>query len=160
MHVSITFLLLMFTCCQSNIWNGIVPLRSTRSDVEKILGLPTPDSVAHHAADYKTKDGKVFILYSSGPCNTKPSNGWNVPELTVILISFYPNVAPKLRDLRLDLKKFEKRPDPEILNEIYYTDELNGISLTVDSGDPETVIGFRYFPESKYDYLKCSSRSK
>jgi len=159
MYLSAILGLAALICCQSNTWNGIVPLKSTRSDVEKILGLPKPASVARHAADYKTKDGKVFILYSSGPCNIKPSNGWSVPELTVIQISFYPNVAPKLRDLRLDLKKFEKRPDPEILNEIYYTDEADGISLTVDSGDPETVIGFRYFPESKYDYLKCSSRS-
>ncbi|HTK38536.1 MAG TPA: hypothetical protein VL325_08590 [Pyrinomonadaceae bacterium] len=132
-----------------------MPLKSTRADAEKILGPPTPDSVDRYAADYKTKDGKVFILYSSGPCNIKPSNGWNVPALTVIQISYYPSVAPKLKDLKLDWKKFEKRPDPEILNETHYTNEIGGISLTVDNGEPETVTSFSYFPESKFDYLRC-----
>lgn len=98
------------------------------------------------------------MLYSTGPCNIKPSNGWNIPELTVIQLSFYPNVTPKLTDLTLDSTKFEKRRDPEILNLTYYTNETDGISLTVDNGVPETVISFSYFPESKYDHLMCNSR--
>ena len=155
MTSSLVLSLIVLVCCQSNVWNGIVPLKSTRADVEKILGSPTPDSVARHAADYKTKDGKVFILYSTGPCNIKPSNGWDVPELTVIEIGFYPDVAPKLRDLKFDWEKFEKQPDPEILNVTYYTNETDGIVLTVENGDPETVICFSYYPESKYNDLKC-----
>jgi len=158
MHLSIVFSLLVFICCQSNIWNGIIPLKSTRADVEKILGPPIPESKAKDAAIYRTKDARVFVLYSTGPCNIRPSNGWNIPELTVIQLSFYPNVAPKLSDLSLDRKKFEKHPDPEILNETSYTNETDGISLTVDNGVPETVVSFSYFPESKYDYLMCNSR--
>src|SRR5260370_28973458 len=104
MFMSTVLSLVAMACCQSNIWNGIIPLKSTRSDVEKILGPPTLDSKARDAADYKTKEGKVFILYSSGPCNVKPSNGWNIPELTVIQISFYPNFTPKLKDLKIDRK--------------------------------------------------------
>lgn len=146
--------LVAFVYCQTNVWNGIVPLKSTRADVEKILGKPTPDSVARYAADYKTKDGKVFVLYSTGPCKVEPSNGWNIPALTVISIHVYQDVGPNIADLKLDARKFAKGPDPEILNRMYYTNETDGISITVDTTDGE-ITRFSYFPKSKNDYLRC-----
>jgi len=147
--------LIVFVCCQSNVWNGIVPLKSTRADVEKLLGLPPQDNKGKDAAIYKTKDGKVFVLYSTGPCKIKPSRGWNVPESTVISVSVYPDAGPKFAELKLDIRKFEKRPDPEALNEIHYLDEIDGIGLTVDTAADGEVTRFSYFPESKYNYLRC-----
>lgn len=145
---------IVLACCQTNAWNGIVPLKSTRADVEKILGVPMSHSIGKHAGGYKTENERVDVLYSTGPCKIKPGGGWNVPELVVTSIDIYPNVRPKIADLNLDEKKFEKTLDPEILHQMYYTNTKDGIGLTVDTSDG-TIVRFSYFPESKNAHLKC-----
>ena len=139
---------------QANCWRGIVPLRSTRADVEKILGPPTPESKASDAATYKTKTERVFVLYSTGACDGKPSNGWNVPRGTVISISVEPTVKPKLTDLKLDESKYDKARDPEVLFLTYYTNEEEGISIEVNT-EEGAVTTFRYLPMSKDSHLRC-----
>jgi len=158
MHV--LFLILMISgtvfCQSTNVWRGITPLKSTREDVERILGKPVPLSIARHAGWYETKDGKVFVLYSTGPCNVNHEHGWNIPELTVISISYYPNTSPRLADIKIDVSKFDKDPDPGSLNIVSYVNEAAGIGLDVDSTE-DTVRTFLYFPESKYDRLMCKN---
>ena len=141
---------------QGNSWHCIVPLHSTRADVEKILGLPTPDSKAQDAADYRTANERVFVLYSTGSCDVKPSNGWNVSRGTVISITVEPKIKPKLADLKLDERKYEKRKDPEMLDYIYYTNEEEGVSITVNT-EEGVVNTFRYSPMSKDKHLLCPS---
>jgi hypothetical protein len=155
----LTPLLLVLTSIahpQANSWQGIVPLHSTRIDVEKILGPPRPESKGLDASTYKTGGEKVFVLYSTGPCNAKPSNGWNVPRGTVIEVSVEPNVKPKLSDFKLDLSKFKKNRDPEVLDYTYYTDDGNGISITVNTVEG-VVVSINYWPTSKENYLRCST---
>lgn len=142
--------------CQSNVWNGITPLKSTRADVEKILGQPTPNSRAKFAASYSTKWGKVSVLYSTGPCSVTPSHGWDVPELTVISLSVYPQPEPDFDESQINMKEFEKRPDPEILSSVAYTNKKDGVVISVNSWD-KVVYGYHYFPESRYENLKCKS---
>jgi hypothetical protein len=139
---------------QANCWRGIAPLRSTRADVEKLLGRPVPESKALDAATYKTKSERVFVLYSTGACDVKPGNGWNVPRGTVISISVEPNVKPKLTDLKLDESKYDKARDPEVLFITYYTNEEEGISIEVNT-EEGTVTTFRYSPMSKDNHLRC-----
>lgn len=147
-------------CQSSNVWNGITPLKSTRDDVEAILGKPESWSTSRHAGGYTTKDGKVFVLYSTGLCDVNSENGWNIPELTVIKVSFSPNYPNpyKFSQLKIDRTKFERRPDPGSLHLISYMNEADGIVLTVDTSD-DSVRGFGYFPESKYNRLKCKCRT-
>jgi hypothetical protein len=160
----IPVLILILVCsstvlCQlNNVWNGITPLKSTRQDVEKILGKHEPSSVARYAGGYRTEDGRIFVLYSTGLCDVNPDNGWNIPELTVISLSYYPTESPKLSDLKIDLKKFERHQDPEITNLISYANQTDGVVLNVDSSD-NSIVSFNYFPESKYDHLMCKNRT-
>lgn len=157
MNKLIIIILLAFSVdCQTNSWEGITPLKSTRSDVEKLLGSPTPLSVAKYAAGYRGNEGKVNVLYSTGLCNVNPDHGWNVTEFTVISISYYPDHPPRLADLKIDRSKFERRPDPATLGSDFYTNEVDGIALTVDTSD-NTVTRFQYFPASKDDYLMCKN---
>jgi hypothetical protein len=146
-------------CCESNVWNGIVPLKSTRADVEKILGKPLPSSVTKHAASYQTERGKVFVLYSTGPCSVKPSNGWNVPELTVISVSIDPSEDTAFKDLNLDPRKFPKVRDPDSLNHVFYTNSIDGISITVDEWDG-SVYSYHFFPEAAFDNRLCEKRKR
>jgi hypothetical protein len=143
---------------QANCWHGIIPLRSTRADVEKLLGPPTPYSKAPYAADYRTKNERVFVLYSTGPCDIEPSHGWNVPRGTVISIDVEPNVKPKFAELKLDESKYEKRKDPEVLSLTYYTNEKEGVSIEVNT-EEGVVNVFRYSPMSKDIYLRCPTSS-
>ena len=147
-------------CGQPNAWNGIVPLISTRANVENILGKPTPmpHSVSPYIERYITKDGRISVTYSTGPCMVKSSNGWDVPEFTVVSILFHPDDLPKVADVKLDQQRFEKRPDQGVLYTTVYTSKTDGISLTVDDMGG-SVVFFNYFPESKYDYLKCKKPS-
>lgn len=139
---------------QDNAWNGVIPLKSTRADVEKIFGKPNTDSVGTFAATYQTASGRIFVLYSTGPCSLKPSHGWNVPALVVISMSVYPTPEPDFEESKIDNTKFVKRPDPEILSEVAYTNEKDGVSVTVNSWD-QVITSYRYFPASKYNKLKC-----
>ena len=139
---------------QDNSWNGITPLRSTRADVEKIFGKPDRNSVGTFTAMYQTSSGRVFVLYSTGACYLKPSHGWNVPALTVISMSVYPIPEPNFDESKIDKTKFVKRPDPEILSEVAYPNEKDGVSVSVNSWD-QVMTRYHYFPESKYNNLKC-----
>jgi len=144
----------VFTCCETNTWNGIVPLKSTRADVEKILGTPLDYSRAKYAAAYNTKTARVSVIYSTGSCSVKPNNGWNVPELTVVSIFVEPNEKPKFSKIKIDESRFKRSEDPEVLGMVHYTNEKDGISLTVNSSE-DTVASYSYFPKSKEDFLKC-----
>ncbi|MGI8731837.1 MAG: hypothetical protein ACR2LM_00850 [Pyrinomonadaceae bacterium] len=139
---------------QTNCWRGITPLRSTRADVEKILGPATPYSKAADAADYRTENERVFVLYSTGACDVNPSNGWSVARGTVISISVEPNIKPKFADLQLDESKYEKVRDSEVLDLTYYTNEVKGISIEVNTAEG-IVTTFRYSPMSKDNHLRC-----
>lgn len=150
---------MVFTCCQSNVWNGIVPLKSTRTDVEKLLGSPEEWNRNPHSNSFKINDGQVFVRYSTGPCDRKPSNGWNIPANTVIAVSVFTNVGPKLVDLKIDEKQFERWDNPHIGHEASYTNLTDGIQFTVDKYDNQ-VTSFSYFPESKFNYLKCKDVKK
>lgn len=155
----LTYLLLVLTSVghpQVNSWRGILPLHSTRADVEKILGPPRPESKGIDASTYNTEGETVFILYSTGPCDMKPSNGWNAPRGTVIEVSVKPKVKPKFSNFKLDESKYEKNRDPELLDYTYYTDEENGISVTVNTAEG-VVTNISYWPTSKQKYLRCST---
>ena len=144
---------------QNNSWHGIVPLHSTREEVEKILGPSSPESKGNDAAYYKTEKERVFVLYSNGPCDVQPSNGWDVPHGTVIQVSVAPNSKPNFSELNLDTNRFVKRPDPEVLDYTYYTDSEEGVSIEVNTTDG-VVTAFRYSPSSRDKSLRCSTSSE
>jgi hypothetical protein len=136
-------------CCQ-----GITPLRTNRAEVEKILGPPLPTSKAIDAAMYETARERIFVLYSTGPCGVKPSNGWNAPLGTVINFSVAPREKPRFVELNLDESKFAKNKDPELPEITYYTSDEDGLSITVDTVDG-VVRTFRYSPGSKDEHFRC-----
>lgn len=151
---------LLFTCCacvcvflsalqsrRSDGWKGIVPLHSTRGDVERLLG-PSEEKCK---CFYKTETEKVFVEYSQGPCKGFLS-GWDVPADTVLMISVQPNTEVRLSDLSLDLTKLVRTSGTDT-SDVYYTDNDRGVRYKVsDSGIVRTVD---YVP-NRADYpLRC-----
>lgn len=127
-------------------WKGIVPLHSTRTDVERQLGSPVHS--CEEACVYKAANAKVVIVYSTGSCQPGDSNRWRVPAGTVISLIVYPARNQRLKDLNLNFKSFEKTKDPELPGHWVYTDVRAGVSYQVSRG---RVLSIEWFPASRDD---------
>ena len=130
-------------------WRGIVPLRSTRVDVERLLG----PSTGRCRCKYNLGNERVFIQYSGESCGKEKPRGWNVPSDTAITISVYFEKKPRFSDLQVDTTKFKKTEDPELRGYITYTNEEVGVTYEVS--DKSIVQGIHYFPAAKDKHLRC-----
>jgi len=92
-------------------------------------------------------------MYSDGPCRTAR---WNVPKDTVIDITVEPDDDVTLSDLHLDLSKYVKKQDHEVLDAFYYTNNSEGFEVAVVDG---LVRYFFYQPTDKDAHLKCGDTS-
>jgi hypothetical protein len=128
-------------------WRGIVPLRSTRADVVRLLGPPNTEG-----GQYEWKHTTIVIDYSDGPCETGRS-GWNVPRDTVVRISMAPTEDLRFADLHIDEKKYKRSEDGELPGIFYYTNDAEGITI---SGSQVEVRNIYYNPTSSDDHLRCS----
>lgn len=131
-------------------WRGIVPLHSTRTDVEKLLGSPSetlPGSVL-----YRTTNGIVLIFYSSGtPCGTK-GGPWRVPRDTVeaIDVTFQPGFP--LSKLNLEDDKYKKIAGGHRPEDTYYVNDEMGEVIRVVNGE---VLDIHYGPANSDKDLQC-----
>ncbi len=133
-------------------WRGIVPLRSTRADVEKILGTPT---AANHV--YKIGAGTVDVTYAQQRCEPNAAAGWgswNVPSDTVINLSFDADFL--VSDLKIrNLEKYKLRTDNSPSTEYRLPGE--GIQYSV-KGD--RVVKITYGPTDKDKNLRCAKNGQ
>lgn len=152
----VNFLLIVLvavTPTQANEWRGIVPLHSTRADVERLLGPPSIDR--SEITFYEFDKEEVSFNYAKGLCGIE-SSGWNVPRDTVISITIRPKPnLLKLTDLKLDESKYKKEKDEHVWDIFAYTDEEEGVRYRVDTRDNSIVISIEYFPAAKDDHLRC-----
>ena len=130
-------------------WQGIIPLRSTRADVERILGRPKQNS--DRASLYSLPREIVVISYQHAPCNEEEGwfgYGWNVPVGTVIAIGVIPRSAIAKDKFVSD--RFVTRDTGGGV--VYYDDRDNGLSV-------ETLVNkvslLKYEPEEKQQDLRC-----
>lgn len=84
-------------------WHGVVPLHSTRADVERLLGQPNAKY-----GRYDIGNELVTIKYSSG----NAGQCWDVPKGTVINITVDYHRTIRFLDLQLDPKRLDRSPDP------------------------------------------------
>ena len=134
-------------------WGGIVPLHSTRVDVERLIGSPMmPNGIT-----YDLKNERVNVVYSDGGCAKGQPSEWNVPLDTVIGITVYPQTKLMLSDLRIDLNRFEKFINPHNPDSVSYNNEEAGISIGTRSNGEVIVV--QYLPAAKDNYLRCPNSS-
>jgi hypothetical protein len=136
-------------------WKGILPLHSTRADVERVLGPPTEP--CKEGCHYDTRSEGVFVRYSTERC-VGHGAAWNVPPNTVISLSINLAERPSLKDLKLNLKKFKKTEDPELHGYTTYENEAKGVSYAVSADG--RVYRTHWFATTKDDKaLRCQSYS-
>jgi hypothetical protein len=138
------------TACAQD-WKQIVPLKTTRAEVERLLG----PSKGAYFGDYQLKEGALFIEYSSGPCRPNRKGGWNVPENIVVSMSFSPKHPKKLSTLKLDLTKYRKVVGGDTPTVTYYINDDEGIVYAIQQGKVDYV---EYGPSKKFDDLWCKDK--
>jgi hypothetical protein len=131
-------------------WRGLIPLHSTRADVERLLG---PSSEPEKfSADYELGDSVVSVEYSSGSCRKEMKGGWNVQRDTVISIRIGFKDKAQFPPSKIDKRKFKKERSSHTPSITYYVNKKEGIMYEVQEGMVQSV---EYYAVSKDLYLEC-----
>lgn len=126
---------------------GIVPLHSTRSEVERLYGVSTDP--CH--CNFRTAKEAIHVTFASAHCGG-PVFGWNVPADTVLEFTVIPNAPTRFSEIASDLKGFVERYSPDDVTP-YYTNVDKGVVFSVQDG---YVINIRYFPPNKEIGTRCA----
>lgn len=143
-------LLLMFfvSIVAAKEWRGITPLKSTRADVERLLGKP------NELGRYEIENERVTITYSQGPCNgasgalARANCECLVAKDTVLRIAVTLDTAVKVSKLGIDKKKYERTPVHAYKPTATYSDFTDGVVYTIRESD-DTVTFIDYLPSVK-----------
>jgi len=128
-------------------WRGIVPLHSTRADVERLLG---PSNVED--SGYDIGGDQVRIDYSSQGCQESLPAGWKVPANTVVSISVSSKNEIKLADVLVDGKRYDQIYGVHTPH-VDYVDVMEGVRYSTLDGAVQTI---RYFGSEADDKkLRC-----
>lgn len=131
------------TNVQAKEWRGIIPLKSKRADVERLLGQP------NHSGRYQYEDMRASIDYAEGKCDKDNTDcRCLVSEDTVLSIYVVLEVGLKFSTLKLDKNKYKKSVYPEDPNLAIYSNDEEGIVYTVSQEDDE-VTAIEYLPSAK-----------
>ena len=124
---------------------GIIPLRSSRADVDRLYGRCN-DS---WSCSFRTTTEWITVVYAMSPC-VGLIDGWDVPKDTVLSVAVRPFVFPLLSDAGLDLAGFIERHSNEAA--IYYTNVEKGIVFSVQDG---RVTDVTHFPPRSENGKRC-----
>ncbi len=100
----------MVSAVRAKEWRGIIPLKSTRADVERLLGK------TNQLGRYEIQNERVTIWYSEGPCEgkhgglAKPNCECLVAKDTVLKITVTLDSPVKVSKLGIDKKKCQRNP--------------------------------------------------
>lgn len=145
-------LLTQVTHTQAKEWRDIVPLHSTRADVERLLGPPTIDRSDTTIYEFKTE--RVYFDYSKDSCAIDPKS-WKVPRNTVIRIWVEPKTNQlTFSDLKLDIVKYKKNQDEHVLYVFHYIDETEGVRYEVDESSGLVTL-IDHFAAARDQELRC-----
>ncbi len=146
-------MLLLVGSSSAKEWRGIVPLRSTRDDVRRILGQPL--SMSSNFSDlYDVNEGRVSIMYIRQRCEQGlPADwgNWNVPPYTVVNIIISLKEWMPLSELGVpDIEKLKWYTDDAFFT--YYHDKKEGVQYEVRDG---IVRSITYGPTERDQHLSC-----
>jgi hypothetical protein len=139
----------MMACAGSVVakdWRGIVPLKSTRADVERLLGKVSSSGY------YNLPNEFISFYFQQEPCDTFPETlgfGWNVPPGTVTEIGIIPKGVHRKDEYQLAK---DSRVEDNGFGLVYYWDNDAGLMVETYNG-LVTLVDF--FPKSSEEQLRC-----
>jgi hypothetical protein len=159
MNLRIIFSLMLGLFVAPNVlgkdWRGIVPLKSTRADVESRFGKPDK------WGEYKVNDERVSFHYSEGSCKGlyetlgKDNCKCLLQKDTVISIFVEPTIKRKFSDLKLDLTRFKRTAIAPFPHTFAYYNPTEGVDYTVDESEDEvTTVDYYATPDDCQNIVK------
>lgn len=141
-------LLVAGTAVTAKEWRGIVPLKSTRQDVERIFGVPKKSS--EWLAYYNLANEIVAFHFKVGTCEGDRM-GWtyNVPAGTVVGIGVIPKGVHRKEEYSTG-SNVSVREYGEVVT--YYSDTSTGLTIETYKN---VVTLVDYKPEASQDNLYC-----
>jgi hypothetical protein len=150
--VAFSSILLFASTAEAKGWRGIVPLHSTRSQVEELLGPPTEQNTSYSVV-YRTANETVVIYYAHGrPCGIgEKYSQWRVASNTVTDIFITPNPGSPLSQFTIDETRYKKFIGGHT-SETRYINAREGEALTVVENEIRSI---NYFGAADDSYLGC-----
>jgi len=153
----------VFVCCSlllgmadatvAKPWRGIVPLRSKRPQVRRVLGKPIIGG-AGAIELYKKQEGRIQVMYARKPCEQGlPADwgNWKVARDTVVNISITLREEIPVADLKIrNIERYKWYTGDS--GATYYHDKRSGIEYQVQDG---MVTAIAYGPTTKDRFLLC-----
>lgn len=151
------FILILLSICLANsvlaqdyleIRKHIVPLQSSRSDVEKIAQFVKD---YHGWIEYETDNEFIHVVYSKGNCQ---NNDWNVSFDKVLYYWSYPKKKIDFGDLSEDVKNFPYNVDD--IGHKYFIDSTKGIRYVIEYPTKE-IYEIIFIPTINDANLRCET---
>jgi hypothetical protein len=142
-----------------NSWQGIVPLRSTRAEVERLLG--PPKSSLGEIYLYDTSENRVNIYYTSDPCSVNGADPTGAATDVALKIAVSPKKVLLVQYLNLNKDKYKRIQDDHPENSVHYLNSLDGITVDVILNNGcEQVVGISYHATAKDRELRCVKKGQ
>jgi hypothetical protein len=143
--IFVVFISITPIAAHSKEWRDLVPLRSNRLDVEKLLGQPPAPpsdgtriySLNETRSIYFIDEGEVYIVYARDENLERFRCLDLIPTDTVLFIKFTPKKEPPLEEMQIDESKF----------------------ITFDPSEPPN-IGFKAFVNQEEGIAICTQDGK
>lgn len=127
----------------------IVPLYSSKEDVEKIPGLlEQKGQYSTREGKYKTRDEEITVYYAEVPCTY---HGWDVKSGTVLSYEITPLNPSKFDPAGLITNQLVEVSDDAAYR--YLTDVHSGIRYMIDPAG--SLLSVEYFPSKQNGSLRC-----
>lgn len=119
-------------------WKALLPLVTTRTEVEAALGAPA--SGKGNIFVYETPNEKVSVWYGGGKSLGTEVCCWKVPNEILFKFVLAPKRVVPVAEMDIDLGAFRKQKAPEMVNDYYYYSENEGVTITTRILEGEEVL--------------------
>lgn len=148
-HFFLAIILFNFFQISENNWRKeFIPLKSDKTDVEKLLGEPEEKNCV--VCTYKTQTEKIIVSYATKKCSGTLS-GWNVSSNVVLTFSVYPYKKLKLKDANIDTTQLLFFSSDDLTG--YFIDSEKGVKYIVSP--IKEIIAISYLPLESDNNLRC-----
>lgn len=119
-------------------WRSLVPLVTTRNEVEAVLGAPS--SGKEYILVYDTTEERVTVWYGGAKTAATDDCRWDTPNETVFNFLLAPKKKVKLADMNIDLTKYQKQKALEMVQDYYYYNQSEGVTITTRLVEGEEIL--------------------
>jgi len=146
-----------FTAKKEFEWNKIVPMETTREEVEKLFG--KGKEIGTDEVRYDLKEGILIVNYSDGVCESDDEEDWNAQTGLVLNLEFNFEDLKDFGKFGIDKTKLKKNSLGECTPQLKeYVDEEKGISYELFEKEEDSlgeVQSIKKFPTKEFEFLRC-----